>query len=789
MNHKQQRATWAYVSALAVLFVFCLAQPRSWQRHLVTHRRSASVPSATLVTTTTGRSNIAKPVVARAEVQNADRGRSVDWQPSAPKGVLTKRRRLDAGKRAESTESQNPQQVCTPQLAFAEAPLVASDEGANPSVEAPSPGAVNDEPLVGATAPIRPASVVEVAGSNQVAARRPVFRRPRRIARANGSSSHRVWGEPDVLLDHLDRLAGDCDAGLWPVRVADVVRELCRTDDLQSPRTALTLKRLRDLVEPNHPLLALPSGSQHTGELRRLRYAVVRRLDLWELVPELAEHRSRPDVRNQTVSLAADLPRSPEPPANVARLLSHLERFEQTGLTDDGRDLVSALSQLTSRDEKLAARTERWLEWNYRNANLRIVFTQQLLNRLVPVQPAVEEPIHDRIMGVPTRGWSTSTARLSIRLIPDPEKVRFALEAKGIVLARTASRRDPVTVYTNSDSAYVARKQLQLSAEGLQDWPTQAEVNNNSRLRGIETDYDDVPIFGPLVEGIARAKHAESEPAVRRVARRKVAARVQEEVDAAIAPKLAQARQLYRDRVLTPLEALSMAPAIIEMQTSEERLTARLRLAGDEQLAASTPRPMALSDSLASVQLHQSLANNICDRLDLDGHSFTLPELQLRFVKAFKLAPGSLPEDYPDDLRVTFAKRDALVVRFDEGRVELSLGVAELHKYPKTWRDFQVRVYYRPRLSGLDIRFVRDGTVQLRGEHFGHEPQIALRGIFSKVFSHDREVALIGAGVLADPRLASLGVTQCVLTDGWLGLSVGAASSPRQAQRHVGPLY
>lgn len=615
-------------------------------------------------------------------------------------------------------------------------------------------------------------------------ARRRLYQRSRRAPKVAARIPRTVWGEPTVLLDQLDRLASDCDTGLWATRVGDVVRELCRADDVQSPRTALALKQLRDLVDSGHPLLALAPGAPHAGELRRMRYAVQRRVELWELVPELTERRS--GGRSQTVSLSSPKDAT-EASDGVGRLLSDLERFEQSGLTDDGRDIVADVMRLAASDEKLAARTHRWLEWNYRNSNLRVVFSHELLNRLVPEQPAVEEPVHDRILGIPTRGWSTSTAQLSIRLIPDPRNIRFAIEAKGIVFARTASRRDPVTVYSNSDSAFLARKQLQLSASGLQAWPTEAEVTNNSRLRGIETDYDDVPLLGPLVEGIARAKHAETEPAVRRVARRKVAARVQEVVDEAIEPKLVQARQLYRERVVTPLEGLALEPAVIELLTSDARLTGRLRLAGQEQLAASTPRPMALSESLASVQLHQSLVNNVCDRLDLDGRTFTLPELQARLVKAFKLPPESLSEEYPSDLRVTFTKRDALIARFDDGHVELTLGIAELHKRPKVWRDFQVRVFYRPQVQGLDVRFVRDGTVQLRGEHFGREPQIVLRGIFSKIFSHDRELVFLKSTLLADRRLAGLSVTQCVVTDGWIGLSLGVNAS-KQAMRRVGPL-
>jgi hypothetical protein len=647
----------------------------------------------------------------------------------------------------------------------------------------PSPDGRARPASVAAPATEKISPVARFAASKQ--RRGKLTRRSEKRAKRQSVS---LWGEPAALVDQLDQLAADCDTGEWAARVGDLVRELCRAEDSRSPSTLLALKRLRDLADANHPLLVKGERTPKRGELRRLRYSLLRRLDLWEIVPDLAEApREQAPGTSQTVSLSSRPDRAPAK-TKVAKLLGDLERYEQTGLSDDGRDLAVDVTEIASSDEALLARTQRWLQWNYRNANLRIVVSGELLNRLVPQQQPVEEPVHDRILGVPTRGWSTSTARVVVRLIPDPQTVRFAIEARGVVVARTTSRREPVTVYSNSDSAYLARKQLQLNPAGLKAWPTEAEVSNSSRLRGIETDFDDVPLLGWVVEGIARAKHAETEPAVRRVARRKVAARVQEEIDLAIEPKLKQARQLYQDRVLTPLEGLALAPAAIELRTNEARLTSRFRLAGDEQLAASTPRPMALSDSLASVQIHQSVVNNICDRLNVDGKTYTLPDLQKRLTEAFKLPPEALPEEYPTDLQITFAKRDALTARFDDGRVELTLGIAELHRFPKTWRDFQVRVYYRPQVNGLDVRFIRDGTVQLRGEHFGHDPQIALRGIFSKVFSHDREVIFVDASALNDPRLTGLGVTQCVLMDGWIGLSFGQGSS-RQASRGVSPLY
>ena len=794
MNRKQKPVTWPFVLVLAALFVLSVSAPRNWRRS--TSSQLANEAAIDVADTRLPAAAVtAEPNESAVEVVNADtafkdvevylRPRTVEPEPVVDHAAAEQQPVTTPGTALFESDESNDELVDTPDrlTISVENEVTAADLPApSPQLEAVQPKEAST-PAAEAAKPDRERVAVR---SSPLQQRRLIL--PRHAAKVTNLEPVGLWGQPAALIDQLDRLAVECDGGEWAARMGDLVRQLCRADDPRSPRTLLALKRLRDLVDANHPLLVIAEHTPKKGELRRLRYAVLRRLDLWELVPDLTD--ASPDVRpnKQTVSLSSR-PRSKSlVSVKLTKLLGDLERYEQTGLSDDGRDLVADVKGITSGDEQLTARTGRWLEWNYRNANLRIVVSNELLNRLVPQQKPVEEPVHDRILGVPTRGWSTSTARVAIRLIPNPQAVHFALEAKGVVLARTTSRRDPVTLYSNSDSAYLARKKLQLTAEGLKAWPTEAEVSNTSRLRGIETDFDDVPILGTIVEGIARAKHAESEPAVRRVARRKVASRVQEEIDSTIEPKLKQARQLYQERVLKPLEGLALIPSVIELQTTEARLTSRLRLAGEEQLAASTPRPMALADSLASVQIHQSLFNNICDRLDVDGRTFTLPELQQRLMEAFQLPQESFPEEYPADLRIMFAKRDAVTARFDEGRIELTLGIAELRRYPKTWRDFQVRVYYRPRVNGLDVRFARDGTVQLRGEHFGHEPQIALRGIFSKVFSHDRELTFIDPRVIGDPRLVGLNVTQCVLTDGWIGLSLGRGT-PAQARRRVNRLY
>lgn len=516
---------------------------------------------------------------------------------------------------------------------------------------------------------------------------------------------------------------------------------------------------------------------------RRLALRVLNKLERAAL-----DQRQRRFIASTSLSaLDRELHHWVAEPIDPRRLLATLERFETSGLSSDGRTLAMWVRQVAAWPSEVAPHARNWLEENYRNSNLRITITNDLLNRMTPKQAPIQAPVRDRILGVPTRGWSTTTADLGIRLIPDPHRVRLSLEVTGQVSARTTSRSGPATLHSRSDAEYLAYKEIAVGLAGVRTQPAYADASNNPHLQAVETDYDDVPLLGPLlgltIETVARVKHAEQESKVRRIARQRVTSRVQAELDSTVEARLKQANEQFQQRVLAPLRRLQLEPSVIAMQTGEDRVTLRLRLATDEQLAACTPRPQALAGSLASVQIHQSLLNNVGEQLQLDGRSFTLPELQQHLAGILGLDPGTFDEEYPADMRITFADHDSAQIRFTSGRVMITLSVAELRKYPSSWRDFHVRTFYKPVRHGLDVRFVRDGTVQLWGKRFGIQPQIALRGIFSRVFSQDRQLSLLDPKLAGDPRLAGLAVTQCVTTDGWIGLSLGQRRAPRTASR------
>lgn len=229
-----------------------------------------------------------------------------------------------------------------------------------------------------------------------------------------------------------------------------------------------------------------------------------------------------------------------------------------------------------------------------------------------------------------------------------------------------------------------------------------------------------------------------------------------------------------------------LEPLLIDAETTSERFTARLRLAGEDQLGGHTPRPQAPSHALASIQVHESVLNNGVERLQLEGRTFTLPELS-RHVAARLNCPEPW-ETHPDnaDVKLTFAEQNAVVVRCQDGRLVLTLSIARLSKSPRRWNNFQVRAFYRPVAEGRSARLEREGVIHLIGPRLTAGSQIALRGIFTRALSKNAPWNLVPEKIVNEPRLQNAEISQFVLDDGWLALALTPALPHSLTAEHSG---
>ena len=467
-------------------------------------------------------------------------------------------------------------------------------------------------------------------------------------------------------------------------------------------------------------------------------------------------------------------------PIRVAELLRDIERYEWTCLPNDARRLaVDYQSLLASPVEARRQLAERFND-HYRNANFRFAVTEELLNDLIPEQKMEYAQVHETVLSHPVQGESLMATELAVRMLPDPEHARLMLEVTGEMAALTTTDAGLAQFHNESESRYVGRKPLEIDMKGISVWPVEVYVQNETRLNGVQTSIDNVPLFNWLAKMAARQQHDMNLPAATEEMRQKIEAKASERIDAEVRQRLSEVVERLNQRLFDPLNSLALDPQLIEAKTDEERFTMRLRLGGEDQLGSHTPRPQAQSDSLASMQIHESVINNGIQRLQLDGRKFTVPELS-RHVAASLNCPAPWPTNPDnDDVKITFADRNAVVVHCQDGRLMLTLSIARLSKSPHMWRNFQIRAFYKPEVHGRSAELVRDGVIQLIGPR-NMGSQLALRGIFSHALSKKAPWELIPEKIVNQPRLQNAAITQFDIIDGWIGISLG--QKPQTAAR------
>ena len=539
-------------------------------------------------------------------------------------------------------------------------------------------------------------------------------------------------------------------------------------------REYLQLPRLRHLIGRDN--------NSSPDERRKIAKSVLARLSNVRLSRDqkrFVDDRALADFRSELQHWAAE-------PVDKQELLVDLERYERTGTALDAHRLASNCRWLCWSGDAESQQLGSQLEEHYRNANVRLAVSQSFLSRFLPQPGTIVAPVRDTIAGAQVEGQSTTYTKLALLMIPDPNKLRLGIEAHGNVQSNTAATSGPATFHSSGESQFVARKLLLFGPRGLNVFPAMsAAESTRQQLVAMETDFDRVPLLDSVVRNIARSEYDATQDAARSEVEQKIAARARTQFDSEIEPKLAQAVQKFNDRVRSPLDRLGLEPQLLAASTSEDRAVLRLRLAGQEQLAAFTPRPRAPSDSLVSLQVHQSALNNALERLELDGRTFTLPELFEHLGQKMGKQQVELPEDLPKNVSVTFAAHDAVRLNCDNGQIEVRISIADLSERRKHWKNFVVRTHYRPDTSSLETRFVRSGGIFLEGESLKGKAQFALRSVFSKVLSPSRHWGLIEPKLAADPRMSDVEITQFDVDKGWIGIAYAARRQPQPVAGRV----
>jgi hypothetical protein len=524
-------------------------------------------------------------------------------------------------------------------------------------------------------------------------------------------------------------------------------------------------------------------GGEEFVESRRAaaRDVLVRMTNPW-LTAEQRQFLGQPPI----IALGQQLRPWAGGEVSLETLAALIERYEATGSLRDADAIAELrLRMKWSADARLRAVAED-LNRHYRNANMRVAVSAEMMNRMIPPQQVVTAPVRSQIAGADVRGHSQTETEILVRLLPDPKVWRIGLEAHGLVNSRTASQTWPARLRNASRMEYEARKLVMINRHGMHVFPSEANADGDTRLIGVDSSFGGVPIIGSIIESAAREQHHQSRPRAIAQVKAKVSQEARQRMDREGNERLARLQQRFREHVMEPLDRFALAVEPVDMSTTEERATMRIRLAGEHQLAAYTPRPSAPSDSLASFQLHESVFNNAARGLELDGKRLTVPELHQLLSQKIRRHAEAEPADLPRAAKVEFAEHEAVRVRCHGDRLELILNIVELRHGRDSIRGVGVHAFFRPVVEGMEVKLVRDGTLQFDGRHLRTGPRMVLHSVFGKLLPKDQEVPVLAAKLSEDPRFAGMMVTQLVIDDGWVALSLGPATPHRTAWRTRG---
>jgi len=466
---------------------------------------------------------------------------------------------------------------------------------------------------------------------------------------------------------------------------------------------------------------------------------------------------------------------------DIDRLATNLETYEATCSPRMAQEIARQRRKLAWSPRLAQRAVAKSIDGHYRNANVRLALTEEFLNQMFP-QPEETDlaRIHDYIVGTPVRGRSWTDTAVKVRLVPAEHHVRFFVEAKGSAVSNTVAFGEGARLWSVGNTNFHARKLVAVTTDGLKQWPAEATAENYSRLVRIRTNYDGVPIAGSWVKSEAMTQYRQKRARARREVESKVAKKAKLRLDQSTKSYLDDLELRIRERI-DSLNAKGVHVEPISLKTSDKRIVTRLRIAGDEQLAAHTPRNRAPSDSLASLQLHQSVLVNATRSLDLDGQRLTAVELSNLFAENFPKTNVRSTNDIPQDTVFHFEYEDALGFRIADGQLELTIALMELIHNDRPVRRFKVHAFYQPQIKGTDIFLVRDGAFGIEGRLRAVD-RARLHAVFNKILPAEREIPVLDFDRwgLLDPE--GVMVTQAVLEDGWLGLALGPARPDRAVQ-------
>jgi len=526
------------------------------------------------------------------------------------------------------------------------------------------------------------------------------------------------------------------------------------------------------------PALAAQAASGAAADpavLRRLQ----KRLDAEENGLEMPPFAA---VRRAVTAYAeaADAAKDPNARAVYGQRLEKLAAAVATGAATGTADALDPVGPLLARLEESgqAPATVARVRSAVNRPNLFLDVDESLLGSAV--NRAVDETsaINDTVLGTRVRGSGRTTGLVMLDFVPSLQQAVVDLKLDATNHSNTTGSQGPVTVHTLGTTTVGARKRILIDDQRVTALPVEAHADTDTRTAGIGVNKR----FGQrLIRKVASRKIAEMRPQAEAISAAKARDRLRTQFEQQTGSAISQAARDYQSRFRGPLIERGWYPELLQMSTSDSRLSVTARKALADQIGAFTAPPAVDADAVLAARVHETLVNNAAE-ITLGGRTIT----QQFVEEQIKRNNGTLPESLGNDpdqqpWSITFAKRKPVELDAGDDRVKVTVRGSRFTSGEREFPAMDIWAAYRIEPGPAGVRLVRDGDVQIYPPGFvpgGGEKltmqETSLRRIlqkrFNKVFKEVVDVEPLKLpGELE--RAGPLPMEQLVARkDGWVAL-------------------
>jgi len=561
-------------------------------------------------------------------------------------------------------------------------------------------------------------------------------------------------------------------------------------------RLAAAAARLREALGPLDRLLARsPSGADWKSYLdwpaltaqaasgAAADPAVLRRLQkLLDAEENGLEMPQFAAVRRAVTAYAeaADAAKDPGAQAVYTQRLEKLAAAVAAGAATGTADVLDPVGPLLARLEESgqAPATVARIRSAVNRPNLFLDVDESLLGNAV--NRAVDEtaPINDTVLGTRVRGSGRTTGLVLLDFVPSLQQAVVDLKLDATNHSDTRGSQGPVTVRTLGTTTVGARKRILIDDQRVAALPVEAHADTDTRTAGIGVNKR----FGQrLIRKIATRKIAEMRPQAEAISSAKARDRVRTQFEEQTASAIAQASRDYQTKFRQPLMERGWYPELLQMSTSDSRLSVTARKALTDQIGAFTAPPAVDPDAVLAARVHETLVNNAAE-ITLGGRTITQDFVEEQIKKNNGTMPEALANDgEQQDWSITFAKRKPVELDAGDDRVKVTVRGSRFTSGEREFPGMDIWAAYRIEPAPGGVRLVRDGDVQIYPPGFvpgGGEKltvqETSIRRIlqkrFNKVFKEVVDVEPLKLpGELE--RAGPLPMEQFVARkDGWVGV-------------------